>query len=412
MEKTMEKSSIDTQEPDKEESFEEMLEQSFPVEARLEPGDQVEAVIMKITPDWTFLDLGAKSEGFIDSKELKDESGAFTVKEGDMIKAYFLSSENNEKIFSTKLGTGAAANKHLEAAFQNGIPVEGSVLNERKGGFEVKVAGGSRAFCPYSQMGLHRAAQPDEYLGKTLSFKITEYKKDGRNIVLSNRKILEEERRELKEALKASLKKDMVVKGTVTSIQKFGAFVDIGGIEGLIPVAEIDWSHVEQVTDALAPGQEVEVKVISIDWDKDRISLSIKALLPDPWKSSAASFPEGSTHKGTIARLAKFGAFVTLAPGVDGLVHISKLGGGKRISHPGEAVTEGDMLEVTVESIDPDNHRISLSPALTSGQEKDIVEEEALLKKYVHKPSKSSSKGSLGTLGDAFKVKLAEKSRK
>jgi small subunit ribosomal protein S1 len=409
MEKTMQKSNIDTQEPDKEESFEEMLEQSFPVEARLEPGDQVEAVIVKITPDWTFLDLDAKSEGFIDSKELKDESGAFTVKEGDMIKAYFLSSENNEKIFSTKLGTGAAANKHLEAAFQNGIPVEGSVL---KGGFEVKVAGGSRAFCPYSQMGLHRAAQPDEYLGKTLSFKITEYQKDGRNIVLSNRKILEEERRELKEALKASLKKDMVVKGTVTSIQKFGAFVDIGGIEGLIPVAEIDWSHVDQVSDALAPGQEVEVKVISIDWDKDRISLSIKALLPDPWESSAASFPEGSTHKGTIARLAKFGAFVTLAPGVDGLVHISKLGGGKRISHPGEAVSEGDRLEVTVESIDPDNHRISLSPALTSGQEKDMVEEEALLKKYVHKPSKSSSKGSLGTLGDAFKVKLAEKSRK
>jgi small subunit ribosomal protein S1 len=188
--------------------------------------------------------------------------------------------------------------------------------------------------------------------------------------------------------------------------------VDIGGIEGLIPVAEIDWSHVDQVSDALAPGQEVEVKVISIDWDKNRISLSIKALLPDPWESSAASFPEGSTHKGTIARLAKFGAFVTLAPGVDGLVHISKLGGGKRISHPGEAVSEGDRLDVTVESIDPDNHRISLAPALTSGQEKDMVEEEALLKKYVHKPSKSSSKGSLGTLGDAFKAKLAERSRK
>ncbi len=408
----MEKSNTDTPETDKEESFEEMLEQSFPVKSRLEPGDQVEAVIVKITPDWTFLDLDAKSEGFIDSKELKDESGAFTVKEGDMIKAYFLSSENNEKIFSTKLGTGAAAHKHLEAAFQNGIPVEGSVLKEIKGGFEVNVAGGSRAFCPYSQMGIHRASQPDEYLGKTLSFKITEYKEDGRNIVLSNRKILEEERREMKEALKASLEKDMVVKGTVTSIQKFGAFVDIGGIEGLIPVAEIDWSHVDQVSDALAPGQEVEVKVISIDWDTDRISLSIKALLPDPWESSAASFPEGSTHKGTIARLAQFGAFVTLAPGVDGLVHISKLGGGKRISHPSEAVSEGDMLEVTVESIDPDNHRISLSPALTSGQEKDMVEEEALLKKYVQKPSKSSSKGSLGTLGDALKAKLAEKSRK
>ena len=390
----MEKSTIDTQKPDKEESFEEMLEQSFPVKERLEPGDHVEAVIVKITPDWIFLDLDAKSEGFIDSKELKDESGAFTVKEGDMIKAYFLSSENHEMIFSTKLGTGAAANKHLEAAFQNGIPVEGSVLKEIKGGFEVKVAGGSRAFCPYSQMGLHRAAQPDEYLGKALPFKITEYDKDGRNIVLSNRKILEEERRELKEALKASLKKEMVVKGTVTSIQKFGAFVDIGGIEGLIPVAEIDWSHVEQVSDALAPGQEVEVKVISIDWDKDRISLSIKALLPDPWESSAASFPEGSTHKGTIARLTKFGAFVTLAPGVDGLVHISKLGGGKRMSHPGEALSEGDRLEVTGESIDPANHRISLSPALTFGQEKDVVEEEALLKKYVHKPSKSSSKGS------------------
>ncbi len=412
MEKKMEKNSIDEPKPNMEESFAEMLEQSFPAETRLEPGDQVEAVIVKITPDWTFLDLDAKSEGVIDSKELKDESGAFTVKEGDMIKAYFLSSENSEMMFSTKLGTGVAANKHLEAAFQNGIPVEGSVLKEIKGGFEVKVAGGSRAFCPFSQMGLHRAAQPDEYVGKSLSFMITEYQKEGRNIVLSNRRILEEERREQMEALKASLKKDMVVKGPVTSIQKFGAFVDIGGIEGLIPVAEIDWSHVDQVSDILTPGQEVEVKVISIDWDKNRISLSIKALLPDPWESSAASFPEGSTHKGTIARLAKFGAFVTLAPGVDGLVHISKLGGGKRISHPGEAVSEGDRLDVTVESIDPDNHRISLSPALTSGQEKDMAEEEALLKKYVDKPSKASTKGSLGTLGDVFKAKLAEKSRK
>jgi small subunit ribosomal protein S1 len=407
----MEKNKNDMQEPEKEENFAELLEQSFVDDVRLKPGDQIETVIVKITPEWTFLDLGGKSEGFIDSKELQDESGAITVKEGDSIKAYFLSSENNEMLFSMRLGTGAAGHEHLEDAFQSGIPVEGSVIREIKGGFEVKVAGGLNAFCPYSQMGLRRAENADEYIGKRLSFKIIEYKQNGRNIVLSNKVLLEAERREQKEALKASLKEDMLVKGTVTSVRDFGAFVDIGGIEGLIPVSEIGWSRVDNVADVLAPGQEVEVKVLSIDWEKDRISFSMKAVLPDPWESASAVFPEGSTHTGTVVRLVKFGAFVSLAPGVDGLVHISKLGDGKRIAHPGEAVAEGDKLDVTVESIDRDNHRISLSPAITSRQKQDVAEDEALFKKYVQQPSKSaSSSDSLGTLGDALKARLIRKS--
>ncbi|MFC1592124.1 30S ribosomal protein S1, partial [Thermodesulfobacteriota bacterium] len=370
----------------------------------------VEAAVVKITPEWTFLDLGGKSEGIIDTKELRDAEGACSVREGDRIKAYFLSAKNNEKLFSMKLGTGSAGNEHLTSAFESGVPVEGSVVKEIRGGFEVKVAGNTRAFCPYSQMGLRRVENAEEYVGQKLPFKITEYAEDGRNIVLSNRALLEEERREQKEALKASLQEGMLVKGTVSSVRDFGAFVDIGGIEGLIPISEIGWSRVDRVADVLAPGQEVEVKVLSIDWEKERISFSMKALLPDPWEAAAAAFPEGSAHTGTVVRLAKFGAFVSLAPGIDGLVHISKLGAGKRLAHPGEAVSEGDTLDVTVQSVDAEKRRISLVPAETAGQKQDAAEDKAMLKKYVQKPSKAvSSTGALGTLGDALKAKLAEK---
>ncbi len=400
----------DNPEPEKEESFADLLDKSFVAGDRLEPGEQIEAAIVKITSECIFIDLGGKSEGIIETKELQDEEGTCTVKEGDVIKAYFLSSERGEKLFSVKLGSGSGGNEHLENAFQNGIPVEGSVVKEIKGGFEVKVAGTVRAFCPYSQMGLRRVEDASVYVGQKPVFKITEYKQDGRNIVLSNRAVLEAEQRERKEALKSTLREDMVLTGTVTSVRDFGAFVDIGGVEGLIPISELGWSRVDNVSDVLHAGQEVEVKIISIDWDKERIGLSMKAVLPDPWDSVAMQFPAGSTHTGTVVRLAKFGAFVSLAPGIDGLVHISKLGGGKRIAHAGEAVTEGDTLDVTVESADPEKRRISLTVAITAQQKQDAADEDALIQQYVQKPAKSAaSTESLGTLGDLLKEKLSQK---
>jgi len=378
-------------------SFAELFEQSFKKPTRLEPGQKVDAIIAKITDEWVFLDLGGKSEGCLDRKELLDPDGKLMAAEGDRVSAYFLSSTNNEKLFTTRVRGGAAGNQHLEDAFHSGIPVEGVAEKEIKGGYEIKIAGAVRGFCPYSQMGLRRANDSQAFIGKKLLFKITEYRDNGRSVVLSNRRVLEEERERIREELKETLKKDMVVKGTVVSLRPFGAFVDIGGIEGLLPISEVSWSRIEDLSSVLSPGQEVEVKVMELDWEKNKFSFSLKAALPDPWLQLQTQFPEGSCHAGIVARLAPFGAFVTLAPGIDGLIHISQLGQGKRINHPREVLAEGQSIEVRVITIDMEGKRLSLALASASPQE----QQEDDFRQYLEKqPAPEPS--SLSAMGAAL----------
>lgn len=383
-----------------EESFADMLEKSFVTRGRLEPGQMIEAVIVKITSDWIFLDLGGKGEGYLDKKEMRDPEGNLTVKEGDKVRAYFLSSENNEMHFTTRLGSGPAGHTQLEDAWKNGIPVEGAVTKEVRGGFEVRIAGSVRAFCPFSQTGMRREESKTDVIGKSLSFKITEYAENGRNIVLSRRAILDEAQRKKKEDWKSTLKEGMKIRGTVTSIQKFGAFVDIGGLEGLIPIAEIAWGRTENIRDVLSTGREVEVIVKKLDWEQGRFSFSLKDALPDPWERVAKDCPVGSYHTGRVARLAPFGAFVTLGVGVDGLIHISKLGAGRRISHPREALKEGQAIEVKVESVEPENRKLSLSLADISREQEDAAD---ALKNYQQQAAEPQN---MGTLGDLLRTKL------
>jgi small subunit ribosomal protein S1 len=378
-------------------SFAELFEQSFKKPSRLEPGQKVDAVIVKITDEWIFLDLGDKSEGCLDRKELLDADGNLTVAEGDRVSAYFLSSESNERIFTTKVSGGAAGNQYLEDAFHSRIPVEGVADKEIKGGYEIKIAGSVRGFCPFSQMGLRRSDNTQEIIGKKLLFKITEYRDSGRSLVLSNRKVLEEERELIREELKKTLQKDMVVKGTVISLRPFGAFVDLGGIEGLLPISEVGWSRIDDLSSVLSPGQEVQVKVMDLDWEKNRISVSLKAALPDPWLQLRARFPEESCHTGIVAHLAPFGAFVTLAPGIDGLIHISQLGQGKRINHPREVLAEGQAIEVRVIKIDMESKRLSLALASSGPQE----QEEDDFRQYVEKQPAGKS-DSPGAMSSAF----------
>ncbi len=389
-----------------EESFAEMFEKSFKKQGKLEPGQMVEAVIVKISADWVFLDLGGKGEGYLDKKELLDEAGKLPVKEGETIRAYFVSSENNELHFTTKIGAGPGKQAQLEDAWRNRIPVEGTVAKEIKGGFEVRIGGSVRAFCPFSQMGIRRDEQQADYIGRSLTFMIAEYGEDGRNIVLSRKPILEEEKQNKKSALKEMLKEGMRVMGKVTSIQKFGAFVDIGGVEGLLPVSEIAWTRTEKVGDVLSVGQQVEVIVKKLDWENDKFSFSLKDALPDPWESVAEVFPIGSFHRGTISRLAPFGAFVTLKEGVDGLIHISKLGAGRRINHPREVVKEGQSVEVQVESVDQAQRKLSLALADVKRAEE---EEAATLKEY--KQQAESEPKTMGTLGDILKAKMEKKKK-
>lgn len=357
---------------DDDKSFAEMFQETTASSKdRLRPGQRIEATVVRIAKEWIFIDLGAKSEGSVARNEFTDTEGNLTVTEGDRVQVYFLSEKKNERLFTVKVSGGAVAG-HLEEACQNGIPVEGTVTAEVKGGFDVRFSGSVRAFCPFSQMEMRRIGNAEEYIGKKLAFRITKFSEHGKNIVVSRRALLEEEQALQKEALQESLNIGQSVKGIITSIRDFGAFVDIGGIEGLIPVSEIAWGRIEDINERLTVGQEVTVTILKLDWDQDRYSFSLKDSLPDPWEELSGIFSEGSVVTGKVVRLTEFGAFVELAPGIDGLVHISKLGAGRRISHPREVTQVGNALEVKIDSVDPEKKRLSLSlpmPAKAEGSE-------------------------------------------
>lgn len=392
---------------DFEKSFAEMFNEGSAVPVTFEPGQEVEAKVIRIGAANVFIDVGGKSEGYIAREEFLDRAGEITVKEGDVIKAYFLSAAQSEMLFTTRIGAGPLARAHLEKAFEGGIPVEGVVEKEIKGGFEVKLAGSVRAFCPYSQLDLHRIENGEEWLGRDLSFVISQYEEEGRNIIVSRRRLLEAEQQKLKEQLRETLKVGDIVTGKITSLRDFGAFVDIGGLEGLLPVSEIGWGHVEDIKSHLEVGQQVELAVLKLDWDNDRFSFSLKQTMPDPWHTASARFPEGSFHTGRVARLTNFGAFVTLAEGIDGLIHISALAGGRRINHPREVISEGDSVEVRVEAVDPERKRISLALASAVKEAEAEGVEQEKVRDYI-KSSEQKTSGSMGTLGDLLKKKLSD----
>ena len=389
-----------------EEDFAKMFEQTYKEPTRMEPGQKVEAAIVNLTPEWALIEVGGKGEGYIDINELKDAEGNLLVKTGDKARAYFLHTEEGEMRFTTKIGTGPAARAQLMDAFKNHIPMEGKVSKELKGGFEIIISGGMRAFCPYSQMGIRRDENKEAYIGATMIFFIIEC--DRRDVVLSRREIVEKERMEKIAVLKETLQEGHKVRGVVTSIQKFGAFVDIGGVEGLLPVSELAWGRTEKVSDLLTAGQPVEVIIKNLDWDNRRISLSLKDTLPNPWDTAAQKWPAGSYHTGKVSRLAPFGAFVTLGDGVDGLIHVSRLGGEKRINHPEDVLKAGQDIEVRVEAVDPANKRISLVPAELSREEDETA---ATMQKYQKQEAKVSEEPAMGSMGEQLKRQMEQRNK-
>ncbi|WLE97691.1 MAG: 30S ribosomal protein S1 [Candidatus Electrothrix communis] len=372
---------------------------------KIQPGDKIDAVIADINGENIFLDLGGKSEGILGVSEFRDEHDELTVKIGDTVSVFLLRNRGGEQVFTTKIGAGQVGLEELEQAFHNHIPVQGKVTSEIKGGFQVTVAG-QRGFCPYSQMGLRRVDNPDEYLEQSMAFKIIEFTSKGRNIILSARAVQEEEREELREQLKETLCEGDKVEGTVSSLQKFGAFVDLGGVDGLIPISELAWGQTDQVADVLSQGQRVEVIIKKMDWDKNRISLSLKDTLENPWDQVETKYAQASVHTGIVSRLAQFGAFITLEPGIDGLLHISKLGSGRRINHPREVLEAGQEITVKIDSIDLEKKRISLVPEDYTAK----AEEEKNAKKD-YAPSKASAPKSMGTLGDLLQAQMKGKKK-
>ncbi len=339
----------------------------------LEIGQEIQTKIVAVTNDCVFLDLNTKSEGVLDIAEVLDENGKVTVKEGDSINVYFIGEQHGEMRFTTKISGDKADKNLLENAWKNGIPVEGHVEKEIKGGFEVKI-GDSRAFCPYSQMGFKQKEEPAFFIGKTMTFRIQEYKENGRNILVSNRAIEEEKYNDYKETLKQKLKTGMTVKGKVLSLQSYGAFVEIEGFKALLPISEISLGRIDDISTVLSVGQEIEASIIRIDWATERISLSMKALISDPWDTVTERYKPDDKVTGTISRIADFGLFVNLEPGIDGLLHISEIEDADRKTNLRKIYKTGTTISVAIKEIDEEGHRISLRPATTKKQDNSAEE--------------------------------------
>lgn len=320
--------------------------------------NKIRGNIVSIGDEWVFIDIGGKSEGAISKEELLNPNREFTLKVGDPITAYVIAQRDGDVLLSVKM-TQAASEDAMRGAYASGAPVEGLVTEERKGGYSVTVFG-QPAFCPYSQMDRFSGGLPDDYVGKKFFFRITEFSERGRNIVLSRKDALEEERQKKIEELKQTLHEGEIVRGVVRKLAPFGAFVDIGGPEGLIPMSELAWSRTESVSDVLSVGDEVAVKIMGLDWEKSRIGLSLKQVQDNPWDSVSHRFFESFETTGMVTRLANFGAFVELEPGIEGLVHISNFGMGRRINHPREVLNPGDSVKVRVISVNQDEKRLGL----------------------------------------------------
>jgi small subunit ribosomal protein S1 len=359
-----------TEEP--EENFAELFEaEGFRPDRRIARDSKIEGTIVSISDDWVFMDIGGKSEGSISREELVDREGNLTVKVGDTVTAYVINSREGEILLSCKM-TAAASEEAIRGAYSSGVPVEGFVTAERKGGYSVTVLG-KQAFCPYSQMDLQPGGTAEDYLEKRFTFRIIEFAERGRNFVVSRREILEEERLRKVAQLKKTLNPGDVVEGTVQRLAQFGAFVDIGGIEGLVPMSELAWYKVGEAADVLSVGQHISVKLLNLDWDNNRISLSFKQTLDDPWQSVVQRFPEETIVSGVVTKLMNFGAFVQMELGIEGLIHISNMSAGRRINHPREVLSAGEQVEVRVLSVDPQARRMGLE-LITQGDETAAVE--------------------------------------
>ena len=302
------------------EDFAAMFEASTKAK-RFERGQTIEGTIVGIGPEVAFVDVGGKGEATIEIAELKDHDGALEVAVGNRIQATVVSTMGGLTL-SRKLVRGAATQRQIEDAFQAGLPVEGKVEGEVKGGYEVRVAG-QRAFCPFSQIDTLRT-DPSVHVGSVYAFRIIEYKEGGRNLVVSRRALLEEEQRASAADVRRSIVPGAVITGRVVSVRDFGAFVDLGGgVQGLLHISEMGWSRVADASQVVKPGEEITVKVLRVDEATQKIALGLKQLAEDPWSGVEAKYAIGQVRTGRVTRVADFGAFVELEPGVEGLAHAS-----------------------------------------------------------------------------------------
>ncbi len=344
-------------EPD-EEDFAAMFEASLKAK-RFEKGQTIEGIVVSIGPEVAFVDVGGKGEASIDIDEMKDPDGNLEVALGDRIQAVVVSTTGGLTL-SRKLARGAASLRQLEDAFESGLPVEGKVERAVKGGFEVTIAR-QRAFCPFSQIDTLRT-EPAVHEGQVYEFRIVEFKNGGRDLVVSRRVLLEAQQRAVADAVRKSVVAGVVMPGRVASVRDFGAFIDLGGgVQGLLHVSEMGWSRVEDMSQVLKAGDEITVKVLRVDDDRQRISLGVKQLSEDPWSRVAATYEVGQVHSGRVTRLTEFGAFVELEPGIEALAHSSTFAPTGRLGGWSRQVAVGVTGSFEILTIDADKKRIGVA---------------------------------------------------
>jgi len=385
---------------EQEEDFATMFEASVKAK-QFRRGQTVEGTIVSIGPKVAFVNIGGKGEAEIDVAELKDHEGDIEVSVGDRINAMVVSTSGGI-VLSRKGVRNTATLRELEDAFQAGLAVEGKVVQEVKGGYEVRIAR-ERAFCPLSQIDIIRTTDPGVHVGKTYAFNIIEYKDGGKNVVVSRRKQLEQEQRVNAAAIRKSIVPGAVTTGRVVSVPDFGAFVDLGGgIQGLLHVSEMSWTRVSNPNEVVAVGDEITVRVLRVDEATERISLGLKQLQDDPWTTAAAKFPVGQVRTGRVARLADFGAFVELEPGFTGLLPFAESGIDRGMDMR-KAFPIGSDIEVAILEVDPEARRIRLSKKAVAEQR-----EKAELRDYETRQDTEPS-ASMGSIADKLRDALGRR---
>ena len=338
--------------------FDAMMDMYNGTLASIEEGEIVKSTVLEIRENLVVLDIGFKTEGTIPLEEFKDMPD---LKPGDQVEVLLEHLEDSEGsvVLSKKKADFMRVWERIRVAYESDQPVEGVLVKKIKGGVVVDLMGVD-AFLPGSQIALRRVPNIDELLGQKYEFKIIKLNKRRRNIVVSRRVILETERAGKREKLMKELAKDQVRKGVVKNITDFGAFIDLGGVDGLLHITDMSWGRISHPSEMVQIGMELEVKVLDIDWERERISLGLKQLQAYPWKDVADKYPVGTRVNGKVVSITNYGAFIELQPGIEGLVHISEMSWTRNVRHPSKLVSIGEAIEAVVLKVDPAEEKISL----------------------------------------------------
>lgn len=339
------------------ESLMDMYEESF---KRFAEGEVVIGKIISVDKDHVLVDIGYKSEGQIRISEFMDENGETNIAVGDKVEVMveWWDDENEVVVLSKEKAEKVKVWEEIKKAYDADEAIEGTIVSRVKGGFSVDI--GVNAFLPGSQADLRPVRNLDEMVGKSFEFKILKYNRKRSNIVLSRRVILETEREATRAATLSSIHEDKVVEGVVKNITEYGVFVDLGGVDGLLHITDISWGRVKHPSELFNVGDNITVKILNLDLERERVSLGMKQLAPDPWHAAAEKYPVGSKVSGRVVSLTDYGAFVELEEGIEGLIHVSEMSWTRKIRHPNKVVSVGEEVEAMVLDIKPDNRRISL----------------------------------------------------